>query len=221
MYEHGLAYRGIRPAMVVPGRQDDPRQRAGRAGPLLALRQRGRPRSRPRAVVLPHHRLCPAAARRPRRRSTGPSRSSSCRPTGSAAARAPRWNSPLRGSRRHAHGLHHAARHALRRHLHGAGARAPAGRRAHRPPSSGAAVDGLPGRGPPRERDRAPLDREGQDRRVHRRLRREPRERRADPHLDQRLRADGLRHRRHHGRAGARRARLRLRHASSACRSSR
>ena len=35
-----------------------------------------------------------------------------------------------RGPRRRAHGLHHAARHALRRHLHGAGAGAPAGRRA-------------------------------------------------------------------------------------------
>ena len=64
----------------------------------------------------------------------------------------------------------------------------------------------------PRERDRAPLDREGEDRRVHRRLRRESRQRRADPHLDQRLRAHGLRHGRHHGRAGPRRARLRLRH---------
>ena len=34
------------------------------------------------------------------------------------------------GPRRRAHGLHDAARHALRRHLHGAGAGAPAGRRA-------------------------------------------------------------------------------------------
>ena len=41
----------------------------------------------------------------------------------------------------------------------------------------------------------------------------QPRERRADPDLDRRLRADGVRHRRDHGRAGARRARLRLRHA--------
>ena len=42
---------------------------------------------------------------------------------------------------------------------------------------------------------------------------------RADPGLDRRLRADGVRHRRHHGRAGPRRARLRVRHRSSSCRS--
>ena len=43
---------------------------------------------------------------------------------------------------------------------------------------------------------------------------------RADPDLDRRLRADELRHRRDHGRARPRRARLRVRHDSSACRSS-
>ena len=42
-----------------------------------------------------------------------------------------------------------------------------------------------------------------------------------DPHLRGRLRAHGLRHRRHHGRAGPRRARLRLRHRSTGWRSSR
>ena len=88
-------------------------------------------------------------------------------------------------------------------------------------PSSAPAVAAYQDAGAPRERDRAPLDREGEDRRLHRRLRREPRQRRADPHLDQRLRADGLRHRRDHGRAGARRARLRSSPPSSACRSSR
>ena len=55
---------GHRAAVVVPGRQDHPGQRAGRAGPLLALRQRGH-QGRPRAVVLPHHRLRAAPARRP------------------------------------------------------------------------------------------------------------------------------------------------------------
>ena len=47
----------------------------------------------------------------------------------------------------------------------------------------------------------------GEDRRLHGLLRDEPGERRADPDLGRRLRADGLRHRRDHGRAGARRAR--------------
>ena len=95
MHERGLAYRGTGPAVVVPELQDDPRQRAGRAGALLALRQR-RHQEGPRAVVLPHHRLRPASPGRPRRRSSGPSRSSSCRPTGSDAARAPRSTSPCR-----------------------------------------------------------------------------------------------------------------------------
>ncbi len=52
---------------------------------------------------------------------------------------------------------------------------------------------------------------QGQDRRLHRRLRRQPGQRRADPDLGRRLRAHGLRHRRHHGGAGPRRARPRVR----------
>ena len=44
-------------------------------------------------------------------------------------------------------------------------------------------------------------------------LRHQPGERRADPDLDRRLRAGGLRHRRDHGRARPRRARLRVRQA--------
>jgi hypothetical protein len=52
---------------------------------------------------------------------------------------------------------------------------------------------------------------QGQDRRLHRRVRDQPGQRRADPRLHRRLRADGLRHRRDHGRPGGRPARLRLR----------
>ena len=59
---------------------------------------------------------------------------------------------------------------------------------------------------------------EGEDGRLHRRVRDQPHERRAHPDLRRRLRADGLRHRRDHGGARARRARLRVR-ASSSCRS--
>ena len=43
-----------------------------------------------------------------------------------------------------------------------------------------------------------------EDRRLHRDVRDEPGDRRAHPDLDRRLRADGVRHRRHHGGAGAR-----------------
>ena len=95
MYERGLAYRATGQQWWCPRRQDDPRQRAGRA----------------------RHAAGAAAARSPRRTwssgtcaspttrsacwttsapSTGPSRSSSCRPTGSAAARAPRSTSGCR-----------------------------------------------------------------------------------------------------------------------------
>ncbi len=45
---------------------------------------------------------------------------------------------------------------------------------------------------------------------LHRPLRRQSVQRRAGAHLDRQLRPDGLRHRRHHGRARARRARFRI-----------
>ncbi len=51
----------------------------------------------------------------------------------------------------------------------------------------------------------------GQDRRVRRRLRDQPGQRPADPGVRRRLRADGLRHRRDHGRARPGRARLGVR----------
>ena len=50
-----------------------------------------------------------------------------------------------------------------------------------------------------------------EDRRLHRPVRDQPGERRADPGLGRRLRAGRVRHRRDHGRAGPRRARLRVR----------
>ena len=51
------------------------------------------------------------------------------------------------------------------------------------------------------------------------RTRHQPRQRRADPDVRRRLRADGVRHRRDHGRPGPRRARLRVRRRPSTCRS--
>ena len=49
----------------------------------------------------------------------------------------------------------------------------------------------------------------------------QPRQRRKDPDLDRRLRADGLRHRRDHGRARPRPARFRICHEIQTCRSAR
>jgi len=79
--------------------------------------------------------------------------------------------------------------------------------RRHDAGTARAAVDALPRADRAQERPAA-AGAEGQDRRVHRRARREPRQRREAADLDRRLRAHGLRHGRHHGRAWARRARL-------------
>ena len=115
--------------------------------------------------------------------------------------------------------VHDAARHALRRDLHGARARARARREAH---DAGAARRGrsVSRASVAQERARAHRAAEEQDRRLHRRLRDQSRDQRQDPDLDRRLRARGLRHRRDHGRAGARRARLRVRAEPTGCRSS-
>ena len=86
-------------------------------------------------------------------------------------------------------GLHDAARHALRRDLHGARARAPARRRAH---------DARAARGGRRRTSRRRARKSDRERTdlakektgvVHRRVRDQPGQRRADPDLDRRLRA--------------------------------
>ena len=78
-----------------------------------------------------------------------------------------------------------------------------------RPPQAVAGYRPPPADGPSSTPDRGA----GQDRRVHRRVRHQPGQRRADPDLRRRLRADGLRHRRDHGRARPGPARLGLRRA--------
>ena len=76
-----------------------------------------------------------------------------------------------------------------------------------------------PGRGQ-QERPRPHRPGQDQDRRVHGGLCDEPGQRPVDPGLDRRLRFDGIRHRCDHGRAGPRRARLRVCPDVSICRSS-
>ncbi len=199
---------GDRAAVVVPELQDDPRERAGRAGPLLALRERGHEEG-PRAVVLRDHGVRRASARRPRRHRLARADQADADQL-DRAQRGRRGRLRAARSRRAADRLHDAPRHAVRRHLHGPRPRAPAGRRAH----DGRAARGrrgLQGPGSPPERDRAPLHGEGEERRLPRGVRAESRQRGGDPRLDQRLRPDGLRHRRDHGGAGARRARLPIR----------
>ena len=138
--------------------------------------------------------------------------------------------------RRH-RGVHDAARHAVRRDLHGARARASA-RRRDRPERVAGDGDAAVGRersasmsSPP---TRWPLSRvrgrevgarasgrgTREDRRVHRRVRDQPDQRRGDPGVRRRLRADGIRHRRDHGRPRRTTSATSSSRASSSCRSS-
>ena len=194
---------------VVPRRPDGARERAGHRRPLRALRKPGRV-AHARAVVLPHHGVRgPAARRHGAARGLAGARADDAAQLDRALARRPGALPPAR-ARDRSPGLHDAARHAVRRDLLRARARAPAraaaGRR-QRPRGGGAGLrppHGCVLRGGARAG-------QGQDRRGHRPHRRQPRQRRADPGVGRRLRADGLRHRRDHGRARARRARLGVR----------
>ena len=173
----------------------------------------------PGAVVLPDYRLLRPAAGESRH--AGLVRHDPHRAAELARAERGRRN-PLRGggrpdgrsvgslnrptaqppNRRHFR-LHHPAGHPLRRHVHGAGTGASAGdppddagpgRRSRRVYRSG----GIERSGRPQGR------RPGQDRCSARRDGHQPGHRARDPHLDRRLCADGIRHRGHHGGAGAR-----------------
>ncbi len=204
---------------LVPGRRHRPRQRAGHRRALRALRQPGRG-APARAVVLPHHRLRRPPARRPRDDRLAAARE------GDAAE----LDRPLRGRRGlvrlpgdgcRVPRLHHPAGHAVRRDVLRHGARAPrrgAPRGGHRVRAAGPRV-----RQPfaDREQRGAQRRRPHEDRRPARPHRHQPGQRRADPDVGRRLRADGVRHRRDHGRARARRARPRLRHHVRASRSGR
>ena len=121
--------------------------------------------------------------------------------------------------------LHDAPRHDVRRDLHGARARASARRRAdargvarrNAPGLDGRSGDalrrrrGVPAARGVAHRRRAPGRVASEDRRLHRRVRDEPCDQSVDPRVHRGLRADGLRHRGDHGRAGPGRARLGVR----------
>ena len=132
-------------------------------------------------------------------------------------------------------GLHHPPGHAVRRHLHGARARAPAGRPRSSPSSwpAGTIRAGPSGAATPAEAvadyrlaaaRKSDLDRqENKDKTgvfLGAYARSIPANGDPSAGVHRGLRADGLRHRRDHGRARAGHPRLGLRHGASACRSS-
>ena len=115
------------------------------------------------------------------------------------------------GGRRRDRDLHDQNRHDLRRHVRPAGARAPARRPVCGGERRSAGVP-EPGRGLPRGRSRSAADRDPREGGLrHGPHGDQPVHRRAGADLDREFRAGRIRHRRHHGRAGARSARLRLR----------
>ena len=183
---------------VVPVRPDGARQRAGDRRPLRAVRQRGRgPPAR--AVVLPDHRLRRPPARRPR-----PDRLARARQGDAAQLDRPQrgrgGHVPLRGARDRLPGVHDPSRHAVRRDVLRDGTRAPgrvpARRRA--PSTSTRSTSTSTTRSPSRVEDRGD-GRQAEDRRPARPHGDQPGQRRADPDVRRRLRADGVRHRRDHG----------------------
>ena len=194
---------------LVPQRPDGAGQRAGDQRPLRALRRPGR-EARADPVVLQDHRLRPAAAGRhggPELERQGPDHAAQL----DRALHRGRRRLPGGRDRRDGAGVHHQARHPVRGHLLRARPRAPAGPAAGRRHRARARVPRLHRAGGPRDRDRAAVHRARQGGRVPGRARRQPGQRRADPHLGRRLRAAGVRHRRHHGRARPRPARPRVR----------
>ena len=192
------------------------RQRAGRRGQVLALRLRAR-EARAVPVVPQDHRLRPGASRRPRQ---------AHRLAGERQGPAAQLDRPLRGRRDRLHArrqgrrdadgpqdhcLHDARRHAVRRELLPAPAREPACRRARCRHRVRGRVQGAQGGHREGLERRPPGIGAREARRVHGPLCHQPHQRQARPDLGRRLRPHGLRHRRRHGRALRRPARLRLR----------
>ena len=198
---------------VVPERPDGAGQRAGDRRALRALRRRGRG-AHAGAVVLQDHRLRRPAAGRPRAgelaragrddaaqldrplaRRRGRVRGSTTAPTCMCSPPGPTRSSAPRSS---------CSRPSTR------------GRSSWptRSEHSQAVADYIRHAAGRSAVERAEAQRE--DRRLHRPLRHEPGERRADPGVGGRLRPGRVRHRRDHGRARPRRARLRVRRGARA-----
>ena len=191
------------------GRGDRAGQRAGQGRPWRAFgrARRGAPAD---AVVLQDHRLRRQAARGSRHDPLARARQDDAAQLDRAlGGRGGRLSQRAAGDR--LPGLHDAAGHAVRGDVLRHGARAP--RRA--------APDRGDGAGGCRARVRQPRAdvrqaaarrrRQGEDRRAAGAHGDQPRQRRAAADVRRRLRADGVRDGRDHGRAGARRARLRVR----------
>ena len=109
------------------------------------------------------------------RGSSGPSASGPCRRTGSVVPRGPtsdfRGRRP--GHRRAAQRVHHAARHRFTARPSWCWRRSTAGRACHHRRATGERRR-VPGANQPADGDRAALDREREDGRIHRRLRGQP-----------------------------------------------
>ena len=195
---------------------DGARQRAGRRRRLLALRHAGRrtATSSSGSSGSPHYADELLDAHR-RARATGPRRSSRCSGTGSGAPRARACGSRSSTGRRRSgghRGVHDAHRHDLRRDLRAARARAPAASSASRPSRTirRPCARRRPGSA---AQDRSArltgeIEKEGFD---TGRYARQSVHGRARADLGRELRARRVRHRRGHGRARARPARLRVR----------
>ena len=199
-FEHGLAYRKEAPVNWCPQRPDGARQRAGRStGTASAAAPRSRPgrwSSGSSASPPTPTRCCDDHAL-----IDWPERTKTIQRNWIGRSEGAELLFRDRRARHRRAGLHDAAGHALRRDVLRARARAPAGRRSSSSARRTATrlreyveqADGQARRGARGGR--------GEDRRLHRPLRGQPGDRRADPGLGRRLRADGVRHRRDHGRA--------------------
>ena len=205
---------------LVPQGRHGAGQRAGDRRALRALRHRGRA-APARAVVLPHHRLRRPPARRPRDDPVAAAR-------GQDAAQLDRALRGRRGrrSRQPELGVDYPVFTTRPDTLFGAtffvmAPEHPDVLRLAAGTEHEQAVRQYVNRVlSESSEERADTERD-EDRRPARADGRQPGQRRADPDVRRRLRADGVRHRRDHGRARARPARLRLRDRPSTCRSAR
>ena len=222
MFERGLAYKQRSKVNWCPSCQTVLANEQVENGPLLALRLRGHHQG-DRGLVLQDHRLRRGAPRRGWTSCPGwPERVLTMQRNWIGKSEGAEFELPVAGAADLAiTDLHHAPRHVVRHDVRGAGPRAPArGQPRRRTRRSAERVDGLPAEvARETEIERLAADRPKRGLRLGR-ARRQSVHREGDPALPRRLRAHGLRHGRHHGGARRRPARLGLRQAARARRSS-